>query len=536
MTILLRQILALALYIVLLINVSGAQQPSSPPWSTLSFKSAPTISPLSLEINKTGQTAPGYLFLNPTGFAHINSTAPVVFTDDNELVWFGPRGQAFNFGPYEYQGKTVLAYWNGSVFPEPVGRGYGSIVLLDSSYETLATVSLPGRFLTLNASQTFPGNIDLHEINITPQDTILVTANNVTQHDLSSVGGPNPGWTVDSIIYEIDIASNEIIFEWHALDHLDRLPFSTSQLPRGSEGYNGTTQATAWNYFHINAVSQLNGEEGYIISSRYLCSEIAVEKRSGNVLWVLSGIDGGDFQLAANATFCYQHDVRQRQSHRHGRNREIVIISLFDNANSPLTLPNPTAPSSGLILSLDVEAKTAIAVARYENPNLPIYATAQGNLQFLPGGHKMVGYGFAPLMQEFNQQGESVMTAQFGPMANGMPTPTGGVLGYRDFRGHWTGCPQTPPDVYAEREGNSGVRAYMSWNGNTEYKSWTVFAGSPPSGLRAMSTVERSGFETSFLIPQNVSYVQVQAQAQAQGTAACKYTRAQTLSRVVTVS
>ncbi|EXJ62411.1 hypothetical protein A1O7_02846 [Cladophialophora yegresii CBS 114405] len=532
MSIPLRQILALALCTVLLINISVAQQPSSPPWPTLSFKSAPTISPLSLEINKTGETAPGYLFLNPNGFAHINSTAPVIFTDDNELVWFGPRGPAFNFGPYEYRGNTVLAYWNGTVFPEPIGRGYGSIVLLDSSYEITATVSLPGLFLTLDASQTFPSNVDLHEINITPQDTILVTANNVTQHDLSSVGGPYPGWTVDSIIYEIDIASNEVIFEWHALDHLDKLPLSASQLPLGDEGYNGTTQATAWNYFHINAVSQLNGREGYIISSRYLCSEIAIEKSSGDVLWVLSGIDGGDFQLSPNATFCYQHDVRQRLGPRQGRtNDNEIVISLFDNANSPLTLPNPTVPSSGLILSLDTEAKTAVAVARYENPNLPIYAIAQGNMQYLPGGHIMVGYGFAPIMQEFNEQGDSVMTAQFGPIANGMGTPPGGVLGYRDFRGPWTGCPQTPPDVYAEREGN-GVRVYMSWNGNTEYKSWTVFGGVSPSSLQAMGPVERTGFETNFLFPQNVSYVQVQAQ----DTGACNYTRAQTLSTVVTVS
>jgi hypothetical protein len=484
---------------------------------------------LALEVNKTGETVPGYLFLNPAGFSHVNQTAPIIFTDDSELVWFGPRGQAFNFCPYENQGKPVLAYWNGTSFAEPVGRGYGWIVLLDSAYETIATVSLPGPFLTNNASQTFASNVDVHELNITPRDTILVTANNVTQHDLSSVGGPELGWTVDAIIYEMDIASNEILFEWHALDHLDKLPFSASQLPLGAEGSDGTTQATAWNYFHINAISQLNGQEGYIISSRYLCSEIAVEKKSGNILWVLSGIDGSDFQLALNATFCYQHDVRQ-QNQTHELNG--IVISLFDNANSPLTLPNPTVPSSGLILSLDTKAKTANAVARYANPDLPIYATAQGNLQYLANGHKMVGYGLTPLMEEFDQQGKSVMTAQFGPIANGMGTPAGGVLGYRNFRSAWVGCPRAPPDVYAERAASGAVRVYMSWNGNTEYKSWTIFAGSSPSSLQAMSTVKRTGFETSFLVPQNVSNVQVQAQ----GTGGCTYTRAQSLSSVVTVS
>ncbi len=522
------QLLGVALCMLQLLAGSRAQQPSVPPWPVLSYKSAPSLTPLSLQVNKTGETAPGYLFINPSGFGHINSTAPVIFTDDNELVWFGPRGQAFNFGPYQYQGKPVLAYWNGSVFPEPVGRGSGSIVLLDSSYTTIATVTLPGNFQSLNSSQHFPSNIDLHEINITPQNTVLITANNVTQHDLSSIGGPVSGWTVDSLVYEIDIATNKILFEWHALDHLDKLPFTASKLPLGDSGYNGTTQATAYNYFHINAVSQLNGQEGYIISSRYLCSEIAVSKSNGNVEWVLSGDGGGDFQLAANASFCYQHDVRQRDARRLSRDQ--IVISLFDNANSPLTLPNPTVPSSGLVLKLDTKAKTAVAVARYENPALPLYATAQGNIQYLVGGHKFVGYGFVPIMQEFDRAGASVMTAQFGPIVNGQPNPPGSVLGYRDFRGAWTGCPRTAPDVYAIKNG-TGVQVYMSWNGNTEYNSWSVSGGSSSSQLQSLGTVQRTGFETSYLIPQSVAYVQVQAQ----GAKACDYTTAQMSSKVVAV-
>ena len=507
----------LAVVLCALLGSSVAQLPSSPPWPTQSFKSVPSVQPLSLQVNKTGPTAPGYLFMNPSGFSHINSTAPYIVTDANELIWFGPRGQAFNFGQYQYQGKNVLAYWNGSVFPEPVGRGYGSIVLLDSSYSKIATITLPEYFQSLNASQHFPSNVDLHEINITPQNTVLITANNVTQHDLSSVGGPSAGWTVDSIIYEIDIASNNILFEWHALDHLDKLPFSASKLPIGAEGYNGTTQASAWNYFHINAVSQLNGQEGYIISSRYLCSEIAVQKSSGDVLWVLRGDNGGDFQLPSNASFCYQHDVRQRQiapsfgPHGGPQGSNVVYISLFDNANSPLTLPNPTVPSSGLVLKLDTNAKTAVAVARYENANYSIYSSAQGNTQFLADGHKLMGYGFTPFIQEFDNQGNSVMTAQFGPIASGQGTPPGGVLGYRTFRSEgWVGCPQTLPDVVAVGNG-SATQVYMSWNGNTEYKSWSVSAGNSASTLKSVGTVNRTGFETSFVVPQTASFVQVMA-------------------------
>jgi hypothetical protein len=524
-------------YVLPFLSFSFAQAPpSAPPWPVQTFKSAPSLTPLSLEVNKTGATAPGNLFLNPVGFAHVNSTAPVIMTDENELVWFGPRGAAFNFGQYTYQGKQVLAYWNGTSFPEPIGRGYGSIVLLDSTYTPIATVTLPGNFQTLNASQTFPSNIDLHEINITPQNTVLVTANNVTQRDLSSVGGPINGWTIDAIFYEIDIATSEILFEWHALDHLDRIPFSLSKLIIGDEGENGTTQASAWNYFHINAVSQYNGQEGYIVSSRFLSSEICVEKKSGDVLWILSGDNGGDFQLASNATFDYQHDVRRHlDSSHHGQGSE-VIISLFDNANSPLTLPNPTVPSSGLVLKVDTKAKTAVALFRYENPNAVIYSTAMGNLQFLDNGHKLVGYGFVPFIQEFDDAGNSVMTAQFGPIAAGQSNPSGGVLNYRTFRNEgWVGCPTTVPDVYAEKQGN-GIMVYMSWNGHTEYSSWTVFAGNSSSFslLQEVGTVNRTGFETTFYTAQGTQYVAVGANAG--NNIKCAYRTAQTLSKVVAVA
>lgn len=114
-------------------------------------------------------------------------------TDKNELIWQGPSGQAFNFGVQTYKGKPVLAYWNGTIFKEPVGRGSGSIHILNNAYQEIAVVSLyDGVFLTLNGTSNM-SNIDLHEIYITNRNTVVVTANNVTQADLRSVGGPRNG-------------------------------------------------------------------------------------------------------------------------------------------------------------------------------------------------------------------------------------------------------------------------------------------------------------------------------------------------------
>jgi hypothetical protein len=259
-------------------------------------------------LNITHHTAPseGYLFFAPDG-ATETQLAPVIMDMDGELIWNGPEEHAFNFGVYQYDGDDVLAWWNGTLFPEPVGRGNGVIYIYNDRYEQIEKVTLEGNFLELEPGATFESSIDVHELLITPENTLVVTANNVTQADLTSVGGPKDGWVVEAQVYEIDIKTNEVLFSWFSLDHLDDIPFSTSVYPLGVEGFNGTSQATAWGYFHINAAEPYDG--GYILSSRFLCSAIAIDGKDGHVKWRLDGRKGGDFKLVGGKEttgFCYQ--------------------------------------------------------------------------------------------------------------------------------------------------------------------------------------------------------------------------------------
>ncbi len=158
----------------------------------------------------------GYFLFAPDG-ATETQLAPVIMDADGELVWNGPIEHGFNFGVYILNGEKVLAWWNGTVFPEPVGRGNGVVYIYNNRYEQIHEVTLAGDFLELTPGATYPSNIDLHELQITPKGSLLVTANNVTQADLTSVGGPANGWVVNALIYEIDIASNEVLFRWSAL-------------------------------------------------------------------------------------------------------------------------------------------------------------------------------------------------------------------------------------------------------------------------------------------------------------------------------
>lgn len=267
----------------LLANAADAN--ASWPWQT--YKSS-TAEPPSLKITKTGPTSPGYLFFDGMGpYAH--SYNLFIMSDDNELIWQGPFGDQSAYKPQMLDGKPVLTYFNGISFSEPYGWGHGIIQILDNSYESIYNVSLTtadGGFQTIDGIDTsgFVSYIDMHEARITDENTLLVTLYNVTQHDLSSVGGPEDGWVADSLFYEIDIKTNEILFKWSALDHVDQIPISDVLEFYPIEEY-GRNKTLPYGYMHINSVEKFS-DGSYLISSRFFCSIFRIA-RDGTVQWTL---------------------------------------------------------------------------------------------------------------------------------------------------------------------------------------------------------------------------------------------------------
>lgn len=467
------------------------------------FKTA-NFTPPFLETSQASLPSDEYLFFAPDG-ATAFQKAPVIMTSQGELVWNGLSQHAFSFGVQTYAGEKVLVAWDGSAFSEPVGRGNGAVSLWNRHYQQIANVTLPGNFAELTPGDTFASNIDLHEIFITQEGTMIVTANNVTQADLSSVGGKADGWLVEAQVYEIDIATNEVLFEWKSLDHLDTLPLNASVYPIGSEGYDGESQENAWGYFHINAASRY--QDGYILSSRYLSTAIAIDS-CGKVKWRLQGIDGGDFTLGEGVDFRYQHHIRVVEEH----NSSCVTLRLHDNHNCPID--NGTVPASGQIIDVNLETKEATLVQRFLNETGPIFPTAQGSFQEMENGNYFTGHGWIPVLEEFSANGSAINTYQFGKAIKredgGFDSGGRGTLSYRAFKQKWTGCPLTKPSVVVEHIGNntspSGTRVFVSWNGATEVDSWAIHGGSET--LSYMKTVKKTGFETMIEIPA-VHFIQV---------------------------
>ncbi|KAI1078293.1 ASST-domain-containing protein [Whalleya microplaca] len=476
--------------------VSVSAQNISWPWQTYKSSSA---EPPSLNITKSGPTSPGYLFFDQNGeYAHNYSL--FIMSDDNELVWQGGRGDFSAFRVQTYEGKPVLTFFNGVSLAEPYGWGHGIIQILDDSYESIYNVSLTAEeenFVTISDIDPtqLVSYLDIHEAKITAQDTILVSTYNVTRTNLSSVGGPEDGWVADSLFYELNIKTNEILFRWSALGHADQIPISDvlQFYPLADFGNN---QSLPYGYFHINSVDKF--EDGsYLISSRYYCSIFKIAQ-NGTIEWTLQGQTGGDFELGDQLSFCYQHDARILQE-----SGDTVQISIFDNANSDVA--SGVNQTTGIFMTLNTKTMKATLDQDYIDPQDTIFSSSQGNIQKLDDGHVIMGYGSTPKIREYTSDGSVVMTAQFGP-GDGL------IFSYRAFRLPWVGRPKSPPSAFAcVDNATNGTKVYMSWLGATEHKYWNVYTGASNYSLTLAAQVEKSGFETVASIPGQAPLIRVEA-------------------------
>ncbi len=102
----------------------------------------------------------------------------------------------------------------------------------------------PGRTAPRRAS---PGYYtDFHEFLITPWNTALILAEQMTTANLTSIGGPADQRVFTGIVEEVDVATGRVLFWWNGADHV---PYRDIHLPLPSSA------AAPWDWFHINAVT-----------------------------------------------------------------------------------------------------------------------------------------------------------------------------------------------------------------------------------------------------------------------------------------
>jgi hypothetical protein len=426
------------------------------PADVQSFSSQPGLHPPSVTVHQApgAGSAPGYLFAAP--FLGPGQWGPMIFDNAGHLVWFRPLPggeDAADFRTQVYRGKNVLTWWQGRTLQ--FGYGLGEDVIADANYKTLATVKAG------NGLQA-----DEHEFTLTPQGSAYVLAYSPVQTNLSSAGGPASGLALDGVIQQIDIHTGLVMWEWHSLGRVD-VAESYSKLPG--------LATNPYDYFHINSLTT-DSHGNFLISARNTWALYQISPHTGAVRWRLGG-KKSTFALGPGVPFAYQHNALWLANNE---------ISLFDNEGAPPVKP----PTRGELIKLDPKAKTATLASQLVRTSGPLSTTSQGNVQALPGGGWMIGWGGLPNLTEFNSQGQIVYDAQ-------LPR---GENSYRVYREPWSGQPTEPPAIVARTAGAT-TAVYASWNGATTVVSWQLLTGSSSAHLTAVSTTPKIGFETVIPAP-----------------------------------
>ena len=410
------------------------------------------------------RTAPGLVFVGQKGGRN-QLGGPVIVDDKGRVLWYHqvPAGlEATDFRTQTYRGRPVLTWWQGVIATAGFGTGVGEIY--DASYHRIAEVHAANGL-----------SADLHEFQLTPRGTALITAYKEVPADLSGIGGPKNSYALDSIVQEIDIATGKLLFQWSSLAHV---PLSDSKQANAEPARNASKHRP-FDYFHINAVSE-GPNDTLLISARNTSTIYLISHRDGHIVWRI-GAAGSDFGPEEAVDMHYQHDARLHDGD---------VLSLFDNGGIPEEVPfsRPT------VLKLDLATRTAHVLKRYVHPDR-LASPFEGSLQLLPGGDALVGWGGIPKVTEFGPGNGIRFELQFA---------TGDT--YRAYRLSWHGDPGGSPAVAVR-----GNRVFASWNGKLGIASWRVLVGPDAAHLRPTAQASWSGLETGIDLPARPRAVAVEA-------------------------
>jgi hypothetical protein len=475
----------------LLSNASGV-------WN---FVSAPQIHPMKVNVLNVQPGTPLDPFFvspydqSPNPSFLVGQDGPLMMDGAGNPIWFHPVASdnsllTFGFQAQTLFGKPVLTWWQGTVagikpsqLPPgtPLGGGY---VIYNQHYHQIMTITAPKGFA-----------LDEHELLITRHgDGYFFGLKSVTA-DLTPYGGPANGTYEDPVILEENLRTGKLIWAWDIAAHV---PLSDAMVPVPK------TPGQPWDPYHLNSIDVSPDGSQVLVSARNTWGIYDISHSTGQILWELGGKEN-QFSLPSSlvtgpygSAFQFQHDARFVPGG----------ISLFDDG--AITPPPGGAlygPARGLVLNLNLYTLTASpAGVYYHNPAL--YANSQGNLQVLPNGDVLVGWG----SDSQSNGGLASYYTEYSPSGAVLAdyVLAGRDISYRAFSMPWVGKPTTKPAA-AVSGAHGQATVYASWNGSTQTVAWKLLAGRTRRSLKPVSITRRTGFETAISTTARGPFYEVKA-------------------------
>ncbi|KAI5456715.1 ASST-domain-containing protein [Mariannaea sp. PMI_226] len=461
-------------------------------WPYRVFKSSPYNPPYFNVFYEGGELADGYLFFTPKERQKRGQKQnyPLIMGQDNELVYCHvEKSNCNNFRVQYIDGEPHLTLWFGkSVF----GHGYGNVAIMDQNYQhdTLIQVQDP-RFSTLRDDFEISGIIDFHESEITDRGTILVTAYTTRTFDFAGIGSSDMGFIVDSMIYEVDIKTNNITFQWSAFEKLS--PTRSRQQAPSKEAQGNVKDPH--DLYHINSVQSID-DDALLVSFRHLWSVMLISRNTGEIIWELNGSgeqNVGSFgALPPDAQFRWQHNARAHNWTEHG-----FRLSMYDNHNHKHDKNITTSRALVFDVALPPNPSVPPVLVYALTPLDEMYSECQASFDMaLSNGNKLMSDGPIPLIREYGPSGDSediVWEGRYGYDNK--------AQSYRVFKSEWHGTPTTWMPRLVVEDKLDRLTGYVSWNGATDVESWNVYTVKRGVRLEPAGWAKKAGFETMIEMP-----------------------------------
>lgn len=292
-------------------------------------------------------------------------------------------GRIFNFG---------VAVTGERYFFRVTDNGLGSGAAMDGSYWVLDDNDEIVREYHIQGDNTAP-----HEFIMLENGNAILISNPVREMDMTADGGHPEALVVGLMVQEIT-ADGEVVFEWDAWDFFD-VGDTVAKIMLRAEPPNPVS------YIHGNGMT-IDLDGNWIISLRRFDSLIKIDRDTGELLWVMGGVE------SAHNEFTFINDPMNGFS---GQHHPTILpngnLLLFDNGS----LHEPQQ-SRVVEYELDPENRTATLVWSYTDGR---YSGTMGSAQRLSNGNTLIGWGSAPptgsSMTEVNADGEVVYALSLPP-------------------------------------------------------------------------------------------------------------------------
>jgi hypothetical protein len=316
------------------------------PSAPASIQSMPTI-----DVLTNTNPAPGDFYLTNLQFMGIQkNTNYFILNNDAQVTFSHAAGKnyALDFHPWKNGTYTYFdAYFAVQKY-----------FILDSNLTVIDSLK------AANGLQT-----DGHELMYTADGGYLMLALQNVKMDMrqfNEFGNAN-ATVLNCVIQEFDKDRN-LVFEWSSLDH-----FKVTDAI-----FLDFTLATI-DYCHANAI-ELDADGNILLSSRHMDEITKINRKTGQIIWRLGGLNNQFAFTNDTIQFSHQHDIRRTPA---------GTYTLFDNGN---------LHTNGGIFSRAMEYKIdeieMTVTKQWEFRHSPdVFGEAMGSVQRLPNGNTLICWG-----------------------------------------------------------------------------------------------------------------------------------------------